>query len=99
MVAVGEAAAVVMTGVASWLIGWDGNVGTDAGFGAMQLGVTCGDPGPGTDDDLSKAGLGGSSALTALCWCIFFRLPREGLPCGLLSSEPSSADCCFGLLL
>lgn len=90
MVAVGEAAAVVMTGVASWLIGWDGNcvelLGTDA----------CGD-GPGTDDDLSSAGLGGSSALTALCWCIFFRLPREGLPCGLLTSD-SRADC-LGLLL
>lgn len=90
MVAVGEAAAVVMTGVASWLIGWDGNCvelhGTDA----------CGD-GSGTDDDLSKAGLGGSSALTALCWCIFFRLPREGLPCGLLTSD--SRAVCLGLLL
>lgn len=88
MVAVGEAAAVVMTGVASWLIGWDGIAGTDDGFGATVLlgTVACGD-GPGTDDDLSKVGLGGSSALTALCWCIFFKLPLDGLPCGLLTTS------------
>lgn len=91
MVAVGEAAAVVMAGVTSWLIGWDGN---DV---AELLGtVVCGD-GPGTDDDLSNVGLGGSSVLTALCWCIFFRLPREGLPCGLLASD--SRAVCLGLLL
>lgn len=70
MVAVGEAAAAVMTGVANALIG----AGTVDGF------VTCGD-GAGTDDDLSSVGfVVGSSGLIALCWCIFFRLPFEGLP-------------------
>lgn len=83
MVAVGEAAAVVMSGVANWLIGWwDGIAGTDDCFtvATVLLGtVACGD-GPGTEDDLSRAGFGGSSDFTALCWCIFFRLPFEGLP-------------------
>lgn len=93
MVAVGEAAAVVMTGVANWLIGWDdGIAGTDGT-------VTCGD-GPGTEDDLRRAGLGGSSAFTALCWCIFFKLPFEGLPWAFPASESmAAAAACFGLLL
>lgn len=93
MVAVGEAAAVVMTGVANALIG----AGTDAGF------VTCGDgDGAGTDDDLSSVGfVVGSSGLIALCWCIFFRLPFDGLPWGtlLISESIAGAVACFGLLL
>lgn len=93
MVAVGEAAAVVMTGVANALIG----AGTDAGL------VTCGDgDGAGTDDDLSSVGfVVGSSGLIALCWCIFFRLPFDGLPWGtlLISESIAGAVACFGLLL
>lgn len=93
MVAVGEAAAVVMTGVANALIG----AGTDDGF------VTCGDgAGTGTDDDLSSVGfVVGSSGLIALCWCIFFRLPFDGLPWGtlLISESIAGAVACFGLLL
>lgn len=93
MVAVGEAAAVVMTGVANALIG----AGTDAGL------VTCGDgAGAGTDDDLSSVGfIVGSSGLIALCWCIFFRLPFDGLPWGtlLISESIAGAVACFGLLL
>lgn len=47
----------------------------------------------GTDDDLSSVGLGVSSTFD--CWCIFFKLPLDGLPCGLISES----NTCLGLLL
>lgn len=93
LVDVGEAVAVVIAGVASWLIGCAGNVGTDAGLTAQ---AETNGAGVGTDDDLRSVVLGGSSDLTADCRCIFFKLPFEGLPCGF---DSNSCICCFGLLL
>lgn len=49
----------------------------------------------GTDDDFRRVGFGVSSGFTVACWCIFFKLPLDGLPDGLSSASWS----CLGLLL